>query len=907
MGILDFFRRTASAPTLGTEVRAGQLSDTAQESDASRTSPLTAIAPPDESESAAPVGSYTPQAWSLMAPIATVAQRSMQPSFDTGVAGKLRTLRGPNDVFLSTTLSHTVNRKSSGIVDGLVTQSTASVGFTPWQTGADQILRRKYPTAAELPALDSAHHRWPILSRFSAVSSLPSKEPTSLPSLAPSSIGSSLISDGNATTARVRLEPDTNSLNPPVVRRESDTAQQVDRSVTEPLTRSSGVDEKSAEVTPTEIATVGLVGSPVQRSLSLVSPAASLVRLPPTEPATITPAFAAPVINRNPASGYDEPKTLRSETPQILRSTLSVPTAIFRDTAPENSQRSLVPPSPALSIGEFTSIRRRSIIEMPSSNSSNPTSFAGEQSSELDLSDPSVRSSDLLVRTANPTSSLNESATISRTPNDSESSEIVDTTSEESAPPRPTLGRRAGLGEPMSAVPASALEALSGSGVSESPFAGWNDAAPDLPLIEPAVSSDDGISERSSPVSNRPSSMLSRIADEPAEQGSRQVLDPIAQSVEVGRPNVLLRVVGGIAPFDASRQHEVDAAMSLSLPVPNRPLLGSQSLLRVSAESPSALPMLASSIPASDPGATPPAVPIQRMFASPHIARSSAQHQGDRGSAIGVEESNRYSGNETESLSAQSDEQGTDSFAPVSPRELHRVSDSDSLADTPLAQTGAPNSGLSSPSSLITRSDLNRINGVSITGLTGAIARQPSVEHVSLVNRLSPSVSGVLFQRTASENNGRVKGAYQPSNGGLALLERAVARSSSDAGSPSSSGSAGVLWPGGPSGDATLRPDRAGREDLIRREDEVSPESTTSEDNYSSQNEVGPETSNEAASPEPSAGAATAGATATGSSAQAETDVEMLAGRIYDRIRNRLRRELLDDRERAGLTLDRVR
>jgi hypothetical protein len=49
------------------------------------------------------------------------------------------------------------------------------------------------------------------------------------------------------------------------------------------------------------------------------------------------------------------------------------------------------------------------------------------------------------------------------------------------------------------------------------------------------------------------------------------------------------------------------------------------------------------------------------------------------------------------------------------------------------------------------------------------------------------------------------------------------------------------------------------------------------------------------------------GAAATGSSAQAEAELEALAGRLYDRIRHRLRRELLDDRERSGLVLDRVR
>ncbi len=49
------------------------------------------------------------------------------------------------------------------------------------------------------------------------------------------------------------------------------------------------------------------------------------------------------------------------------------------------------------------------------------------------------------------------------------------------------------------------------------------------------------------------------------------------------------------------------------------------------------------------------------------------------------------------------------------------------------------------------------------------------------------------------------------------------------------------------------------------------------------------------------------GAPAGGSTAQADSDLDLLAGRLYERIRFRLRRELLDDRERAGLVLDRMR
>ncbi len=44
-----------------------------------------------------------------------------------------------------------------------------------------------------------------------------------------------------------------------------------------------------------------------------------------------------------------------------------------------------------------------------------------------------------------------------------------------------------------------------------------------------------------------------------------------------------------------------------------------------------------------------------------------------------------------------------------------------------------------------------------------------------------------------------------------------------------------------------------------------------------------------------------------GSTAQSEAELEQLAGKLYERIRQRLRRELLDDRERSGFALDRMR
>jgi len=61
----------------------------------------------------------------------------------------------------------------------------------------------------------------------------------------------------------------------------------------------------------------------------------------------------------------------------------------------------------------------------------------------------------------------------------------------------------------------------------------------------------------------------------------------------------------------------------------------------------------------------------------------------------------------------------------------------------------------------------------------------------------------------------------------------------------------------------------------------------------------------ESAPPPAAAGAAaTSSGSSAGSATTAETDLDQLAGRLYDRIRSRLRSELLVDRERAGVLTD---
>jgi hypothetical protein len=905
MGILDFFRRSTAVPTVGASNvdRSSETISTAlgkpnpgeSTNGSSSVFPLVeqpnvGLSEADElSSRALPI---PPPAWSVLAPIATVAQRSMHSSFDTGIEAKLRTLRGPSDLFVSSALSHTVNRKASGVVDGLLTPSAAPPGFAAWQSDSHQVLRRQHPTAAELPALDVAHSRWPILSRIAGESA----------SVAPASNAPRSTSFSASVPAMPQARSERDEFTP------GDAPDDV-------IHRSEA--EEAGPTSPSSVVTSGLAASKeptdasaepfrstIGRSLPLVSAEAGLSRTTLPKPDATTAAFAAPVISRklaSPNGDQSEPSAVLTPLSSLTssRSTLSSPSTVMSGMTdpivdPGSASKSTVEPaSLQRSVGEFTSLRRRSIIEMPSTS----PSVAGIDYSATDVPS-SVEPFDLSV--GSPTSP----ATIARTSEALSSGEVAPSASEPSAS-RPTLGRKAGLGEPMSEVPASALVALRGESSSD-PFAGWNDETPDLAL---ARTSDTDSAELGSSSTFVDSGLtLSRSADESESTSvSAPVLTtPLADSY--------LRVVTGTEPGERS---EPEAVSPVSLPtMADRPLLGDQSILYRSTDGLSTEGLLASSTVLQENARTPVAVPVQRMSTPRNVT-----------SVIGAAALQRKNSS-VEMVRTQSNESaGSDSFSNVPPRQLQRVPDSDTAPIFPNGRPDQPQGFSSVSAPVISRSDIAPIHRVPLARLSATDASSffsPLPQQSGLANS-TPGKQQSVFRR--GEDSSVAGASAEPSVGRLALLDRSVDRNG-----PSLSSSWGIdsglmqresestypntQWKDMESG--SKYPNQNESWQTSTTENETHKSSTPEKERSlpRSQNENPPNPSidsapsggpGEAPAGEGLGGAATTGATATGSSAQAETDVEMLAGRIYDRIRNRLRRELLDDRERAGLTLDRVR
>jgi hypothetical protein len=903
MGILDFFRRTTAAPTVGTSnVDPSSATDSTAPHGADLGEPRTGStmvsslveqsdvgsSEADEASSKAP---SAPPAWSLLAPIGTVAQRSMHPSFDTGVATKLRTLRGPNDVFVSSALSHTVNRKASGIVDGLLTPSAAPLGFAAWQTDSQQVLRRQHPTAAELPVLDVAHSRWPILSRVAAERAY----------LAPSLVSPPTDFSASIPAAQgaVRSENEGFALSDArdnlVHRSEAEELGPFaeDQSNSEPL---EGSGDASAEP----------FRSTIGRSLPLVSAEAGLLRTTLPKPETTMAAFVAPVINRKPASSVGEPNGPQAAPIPLVsatssRPTLSSPSTVMSDPIVDPagfSESGVEPASLQRSVGEFTSLRRRSIIEMPSSSS-----IAAGNDYSATITPRPVESFDPQA------SSPNFQSTIDRTPESVSSGELALPASDPPAS-QPTLGRKAGLGEPLSAIPASALVALREE-PSSNPFAGWNDETSDMTLARttdadpssfvPSPGSPEVVS--SPPLPNSGSTLM-RLEDE-----SRSTFGSVSTQATSVSPGSYLRVVSETPPVE----HSVPEAQS---PAPSpvqadRPLLGDQSILHRSTDELTAEGLLASSVVLHENSRAPIAVPVQRMSAAPNGT-----------SAIGPANMQRKHSN-VEMVSTQSTEGGSsDSFAGIAPRQLQRVPDSDASASLPNGGSDQPHLIPPGSAPVISRSDIGPIHRVPLARLAASDA-SPFLSPVSQQSGFANSALGKQQHTFQSGGESRASwGSIEPTSGKLALLDRAVDRNGPSLTSTWGNASGFMQRDFGSTiNEATTKVMENGSK--YPNQNDTWPAPTTADETYKSstpvkehsmppsQNEVSPKSPVDSAPPdvpsEAPAGAATTGATATGSSAQAETDVEMLAGRIYDRIRNRLRRELLDDRERAGLTLDRVR
>jgi hypothetical protein len=930
MGILDFLRRNTSVPSAGVarNVESAKISSVDGSEGNSRQS--TELAEPLDSTELHPsnlqrtddarAANPAPPAWSVLAPIGTVAQRSMPSSFDSGVATNLRSLRGPDALFVSSRLSHTVNRKASGVIDGLITPSSAApTGFAAWQTDGEQVLRRKHPTAIELPALDVAHSRWPILARMTAANVTPSVAPER---------GSthSQAASSNAVSASVTVDDGADM--PMAIRRQSDMApssfdestnqgsevsqiSQIVNSVSEFAPPNTDTSSSTTVASPT----TGLVGSSLQRSLSTVSPDIGASRLVLPKAGPVMAAFNAPVINRQtstPASGplasearqpgqSEAPGSNIVREPIILRSTLSAPVAassgaagMVDRTADVDVNSSVGSSTP--SVSEFMNLRRRSIVEMPSSSEPNVspsvasssesnTSFLSRSSETTGNSEPA--GSGASVGSAESVLSLSEAPVA-----------------------RPTLGRRGGLGEPISAIPESARQAAFGElSRSVDPFAGWNDPSPDLALADDhqqssAASGSAGIEPASSP----DVATIVRSADD-SFSASAAAISATPQALQASTPllgDSYLRVVGQSGetnelPEDATPSTDLTNLTTLTTlsTTTDRPLLGENSMAHRLSDG-SGSESLLSSLPSADGQEEAAAVvPVQRLFSSSGLGGSvpSAQGMGDGGRSRGADSSAPGSAVRAHTTETE----GSDSYTGPAPRALQRVPDG-----------SAPKATLATPAQQFGSS---MATAVTSTSGSESPAQRSAIARVAETGN-APSAPAIPLRFAANtpvqrsfaapqQRVGNLVSVNPMATGNLALLERAVdpgweQRGSETLNETFSAGSTASSW-AGVDGNWSTNAEQSPSSIWMQREgDETIDAGTTGASPATAL--AGPQASSEAP-----AGSTAGGASATGSSAQAETDLEMLAGRIYDRIRNRLRRELLDDRERAGLTLDRVR
>jgi hypothetical protein len=905
MGFFDLFRRTEIASPAQLTRATGE----AQPIDASSSSISASAERPESlvpSPESTPPSIPAPPAWSVLPPIGTVAQRSMEPSFDVGVATKLRTLRGPSDVFVSTSLSHTVNRKSSGVVDGLLTPSSAPVSFAPLQTDSEQVLRRQHPTSAELPALDAAHSRWPILSRLADVNSPLLASRTSSDALPLDLVGS--------------LSHPTSSTGEQVSQRESGNGHggrndvedltfhsafesQVSRSSSSNLLEPLALEKPSPPTNPTN---KEFPRPFVDRSLSLVSGASALVTSLSRTSEPVMAAFSAPIVSRKPADPMaNELSTLQRSTPPpqpsqttVLRSTLSSPsmtanglTGMARATTWSTSGNELAKQT----VGEFTNLRRRSIIEMPSTNSSADNS-------------ESVESQNSSTEAVAPAPTPVASALLSRAVEPSRASDPV-AAQIDVAVSTPTLGRKAGLGEPLAALPASAAHGLYNESKATDPFASANETYSHLTLAR--TSDSDGAA------ANSPTDSGSSRGEETTSfyfANSSATAVPVPTSIppigESGTPSLetYLRVVEADSPFEAP---PIQADLPTGA-LADRPLVGSHSMVHRSVGDigPGALGESSSYL--TDLSQNRAAVPVQRLFASPSEKAISAMQTPTGGRA---NSSGSHGFEATVVNDPLTNQQNVDLGSNIFQRELRRLPDSESMVGNDVLEVSQPTLDSPPAAPVITRSDLRPLPQVSIARLPALGGPSASASSSTMARSMSQNTFDTPRQGTERNRGTSAVSFAGAPRGKLALIDRSVDRSTQGEGDPR-------LGESSQFGNSYMQRELANefpnmempktteshRQQNFPGQNEVWPSSNASEPTNSS-DEMQSEwkSSTEPKGSEQSAGAVTSGATATGSSAQAETDVEMLAGRIYDRIRNRLRRELLDDRERAGLTLDRVR
>ena len=536
----------------------------------------------------------------------------------------------------------------------------------------------------------------------------------------------------------------------------------------------------------------------------------------------------------------------------------------------------------------------------------------------------------------------------------------------EGPPARPTLGRRPGLGMPMHALPASAI----GVQRESDPFAGWNDAADPLLLLAdrgatpagPESGTEASGTAASASLSTAassteaPSGSVHRAVDaQPVSTGSAFEL-PVRASAEPAAAAAAAAVRGAEdAAFDADASAplgDTGTGVLLQPVAASAPTLGTRSLQRV-VDDRSSVSVIGGA------GSVTTTVPVQWLVGAgrgvpsgsgsgggaPAIDR--VDDQGMRsaaGSGGGGPIGGSGAGGSTVSRSPVPGNSDAPSFGasdpaaalarpPSSAVESATPAGDDALAvirrlpSAPLPPTDASGStdgyrsgdgngsrgggwGGTFPGAVVPTEGLTGLGegAHSPGGDSADQARASSPGALRTLSRVpgeaaSTSLPVVSLARFPADSNAlqRASGSGSASvSGGGPLPVASIGTSTTIA--RRAEGMAAVAVPGvggaGSSGGGGGWPRGSG--------EDGAPE-PSAQDGVESSFVFREADAGAAASSAATPAAAGEGGATAGAAAQADSDMDKLAATLYERLRQRLRRELLDDRERAGFALDRVR
>lgn len=850
MGLLDFFRRRFDESPQPVTAGAGvaKTSTRTEGDDAGSTDGPVNHDTPDPSGGTV---SASP-AWSMLPAMRTVSSPVIARSFDTDMGQRLRAHRSADDLLASRSLGHTVSPSSIGVVGGLATVVSRSSALPTHIAGGDQVLRRRVLRRSELAEADRAHPRWPVVARSLEGSTGSGTELTDW-----SGGGQELFDDGVGGSGPFGSPGETRSAvrDPDGARSASggSASSSINRQTSPDAANAGGAAPANnggrSSAVPDRVL-------PIASSLGFSSPISRLTDGHSTAlTASIARTFATPVNAGDP-----------SGTRFVV--SRSAAGSAGPGTEPDSGQgdRSTVARS-ADTQALARTLRRRSIVEMPSSSSLFPSTVADARVTDDD--NPSV-----MPASGNSSAPVGDRAQTTGSSvfrsSDGEPASTGSSTGQsgDSAGSVPTLGRRVGVGAPLSALPPTAV--LRSSADADESVPPWErTSAGVMPLLTQGPKS----SDHRTGIVTEPTALVSRSSTGSSPMSVHRALAPdsahpvssgpfdhsadssttgIANYVSPGTTNALLPTLAVVSRVsDQPSNSTVDAPDSAGGLAANerrgpgnyafgdgpvRPLLGDQeSMISVEAVSPMGIVSVH-----PDAGPTPPSpVPVLRMV-EPSGISSSARLPGSFPTNIGATGVGPASG----STNGRSSNEGSGGNASTG----RGIS-------TLLARTSAQPSADTS----------------------GNVA-MPRVNSASSVQRVAGDAAPVpMLLRTGSSPGSA--GAAQTPMGGNSSQAMSYGSSPVSA-SVGNATSAGFSW----TTDAY---------EVLQRE---------ADGDSGGAGTATPPTAPESG-PAPMASGAPAGASST----QAEADLELLAGRLYERLRSRFRRELLDDRERAGLVLDRVR